>query len=300
MVIKASPQTAQRDQKLWSDARQDEQQERASATSNQIRKQTHKPESQVATPVTQPHGKRSRGRPKGWRPGMPSTKTGQPTASAHKYVDGSLGTRISRRAPPAVPISSAPGIGQKRRGRPPRPPSPTPRDVWETLAAPKYVPFLCEWAGCKAELQNVETLRRHVRKIHGLAGPLVCQWGSCGRKIEEGQSLVAFSQDTEFHKHMDERHLQSFVWHVGEGPRNGTCIMVPSTEAYGSQVPAYLLGPHGEQVTPWVKEQKLETFQTWRENRRRLKDILSQRDANAPLEEEEAADDASQPDEINA
>lgn len=152
------------------------------------------------------------------------------------------------------------------------------------MTPPKYVPFTCEWTGCKAELQNIETLRRHVLKVHARADPFVCRWASCGRR--DGENVLVFEQDYEFHDHMDQRHLVPFVWFVGDGARNKKCV-VKSEESDPAEIPTYLLGPDGTQVTPSVREQELEDFVTWRENRRRLKEILIQRDANAPSEEED-------------
>ncbi|KAI3392495.1 hypothetical protein diail_5630 [Diaporthe ilicicola] len=206
------------------------------------------------TPGPPTTGRRPRGRPKGWRPGMPSYKT---TASAPK------------------PKSA----GQKRRGRPPRQPSPTPREVWERQAAPRYVPSLCEWAGCKAELQNVARLRKHIHVVHGRADPLLCRWAGCRDRTR------VFAQEFEFQDHVDREHLTPFVWHVGDGQRNE---MPLNTAGEASEKPpAYLLGADGEQVTPWVKDQEVQDFLTWRDNRRRLKNILMQRDANAPSEDED-------------
>lgn len=195
---------------------------------------------------------------------MPSYKTGLPTA----------------------PRSTGPGpksIGQKRRGRPPRQPSPTPREVFDKQGAPSYVPFLCEWPGCKAELQNVARLRKHIHVVHGRKDPLMCRWARCK------DNTPVFTQEFEFQDHVDEQHLTPFVWHVGDGQQNEQ----PVTKAgeASEKLPAYLLGPDGKQVTPWVKDQEIEDFLTWRENRRRLKNILMQRDANAPSEDED--EDAS-------
>lgn len=232
------------------------------------------------SPATPPQvtGKRPRGRPKGWRPGMPSTKTGLPTASAFRYLDKD-GNRIAPSPSSVIPKST----GQKRRGRPPRAPSPTPRQIWERLDPPQYVPFICEWKGCKAELQNMETLRRHVRKLHGLdKDGLVCRWGGCGRQ-EQGQQPT-FTAEM-FHEHMEEQHLVPFAWHVGDGVSNAKLISSELSTKEDEVVPAYLLGLNGEQVTPWVKDQEVEDFMTWRENRNRLKQILLQRDQNAPFEE---------------
>lgn len=240
-------------------------------------------------PTTMPAqgtAKRTRGRPKGWRPGMPSTKTGLPTASASRYLDKD-GNPIAPAPSSAGPKSNT--TGPKRRGRPPRAPSPTPRELWERLKPPQYVPFLCEWKGCKAELQNMETLRRHVRKVHGFGlhnGGLRCRWGACGLQ-EQGQEQLFITPEA-LHEHMEEEHLVPFVWHVGDGVRNQKLILSSelSTED-DEKAPAYLLGPDGEQVTPWVKGQEVEDFLTWRANRNRLKQILLQRDQNAPFEEEE-------------
>lgn len=212
------------------------------------------------TPAPPTTVKRGRGRPKGWRPGMPSWKTGLPTA----------------RAPTAPGPKST---GQKRRGRPPRQPSPTPREVFERQAAPRYMPFLCEWPGCKAELQNLARLRKHIHVVHGRVDPLLCRWAHCE------DNTTVFAHQCEFQHHVEEQHLTPFVWHVGEGQRNEQPVGL--ADEGSRELPAYLLGPDGEQVTPSVKDQEIQDFLTWRENRRRLKHILMQRDANAPSEDED-------------
>ncbi|KAJ0125464.1 c2h2 finger domain-containing protein [Diaporthe amygdali] len=233
-----------------------------------LTRQAALPAAQVSTAATAPAsvtpappttGKRPRGRPKGWRPGMPSYKTGLTTAQR----------------PPPGPKST----GQKRRGRPPRQPSPTPREVWERQPAPRYVPFLCEWPGCRAELQNVVRLRKHIHVVHGRMNPLLCRWAKCKDKTP------VFTQEYDFQDHVDEEHLTPFVWHVGDGQRNERPM--DNTEDASEELPAYLLGPDGEQVTPSVKGQEIQDFLTWRENRRRLKKILMQRDANAPSEDDD-------------
>lgn len=225
---------------------------------------------------------KKRGRPKGWRPGMPSYATvGKSKSSTKTYAVDEHGHRIP---------ASAAGPG-KRRGRPPRAPPPTARMVWEGVEPPAYVPFLCEWVGCKAELQNADTLRRHVRKVHGpLKGQeeegLACLWGNCGREQAPGQEKVFVGE--EFHAHMEKKHLVPLVWHLGDGPKNDL-FMGSSTkpEVGGEKIPAYLLGPDGKQVTPWVKYQHEEDNMTRMRNRNRLRQILFQRDENAPMTEED-------------
>lgn len=239
-----------------------------------------------------------RGRPKGWRPGMPSFKTGKLTASAARYLD-EHGNRIPSSAVKGGSSSGGGGAGAgppKRRGRPPRAPPPTSRRVWETMEAPTYVSFLCEWAGCRAELQNFDTLRRHVRKLHSAVerqegGGVVCRWAKCGRLV--GGEESAFATVEELHAHVEARHFVPLVWHLGDGVCNEKCVP-RSSASHGEvedNIPAYLLGPDGKQVTPSVKDQKEEDNATRLKNRNRLRDILIQRDANAPLQEEDEGEE---------
>lgn len=144
----------------------------------------------------------------------------------------------------------------------------------------------------------METLRRHVRKIHGWRAEhgLLCRWGECGLQQQQPQQQQedqkVFTTPEAFHEHMEEQHLVPFVWHVGDGVRNQKLILSSKLskeeeEDNEEKAPAYLLGPDGELVTPWVKGQQVEDYLTWRENRNRLKQILLQRDQNAPFEEED-------------
>lgn len=236
-----------------------------------------------ATKTSMPSAiKRPRGRPKGWRPGMPSTKTGLLTASATKYLDAD-GNRITVTKSIAAPKNT----GQKRRGRPPRPPSPTARNIWEAMAPPKYIPFQCEWDHCPAELQNYKTLQKHIQVVHGKSAPLTCRWGRCGKT----NPPPTFAQNSEFHDHVDTVHLIPYVWHCGEGQSNNRCVFTKTREQGEGEIPSYLLGPDGGQVTPSVRGQVVEDALTYRENRRRLRRILFQRDANAPSEEEDEAEE---------
>jgi hypothetical protein len=51
------------------------------------------------------------------------------------------------------------------------------------------------------------------------------------------------------------------------------------------------MGSNGQQVTPSIKDQKLEDFATWKENRRKLKELLIQRDENLPDESSESSEE---------
>ncbi|KAB5582464.1 hypothetical protein GE09DRAFT_268651 [Coniochaeta sp. 2T2.1] len=236
------------------------------------------------TPTTQPTVKR-RGRPVGWRPGMGSY--------AALTTDGT----------PAPPKSSTKDKGPpKKRGRPAGRPGVKPtRAIWEKLN-PTYFPFICEWAGCPAELQNINTLRQHVRVIHGHEGEEVgCRWGKCNAQVKTLQLETTngrmFDSEKEFLRHMEERHLVPLVWHVGDGPRNTVMeYKVKTEDEEADELPAYLFDEEGNQVTPSVLGQVLESEEERKARRTRLRRRLLQRERNAPVEagsdEEDGMNDA--------
>ncbi|KAG6195716.1 hypothetical protein E4U10_001620 [Claviceps purpurea] len=189
------------------------------------------------------------------------------------------------RQPRQARVNAPPLVWGRRPPRPPKPPSPSPQELYHN-ASTHFLIFLCEWAGCKAELHNLDTLRRHIHIVHGRHRdkmPCVCRWGSC----EEG----SFSNAQDWRAHLERAHLAPFQWHVGDGPRN-TSDGLSLSEGEGlSALPDYLRGPDGEQVTPSIRDQELEDYVTWRMNRRRLKDMLLQRDRNVPEPSSEESED---------
>ncbi|OBT65592.1 hypothetical protein VE03_05512 [Pseudogymnoascus sp. 23342-1-I1] len=156
----------------------------------------------------------------------------------------------------------------KRRGRPPRNPAKEPGRPHSRLGQPRYQPFLCEWRGCKAELQNLETLRRHVYIVHGKPasgvefGARPCLWGKCGRggrqeqygegDVEmDGARLVGVFRDEEaFRAHLEKAHIVPMAWHMGDGPRGS---IIDGSESDHS---SYLNSPlTGRRVTPSIATQ---------------------------------------------
>ncbi|KAK3297638.1 uncharacterized protein B0H64DRAFT_392671, partial [Chaetomium fimeti] len=169
----------------------------------------------VKLPDITPQPKK-RGRPVGWRRGHGSyaaMRSGLPPGSA---------------TPRPKP---KPADEHKVRRRPGRKPAPTARQVYLKLN-PHFIAFRCEWEGCPAELQNIETLRKHLLLVHGrpsrspprLPSPsptaqrtttaLPCKWASC-------KSAPLPSRES-FASHIEAAHLLPFRWHVGDGPRNTT------------------------------------------------------------------------------
>ncbi|KAL9948090.1 hypothetical protein D7B24_005650 [Verticillium nonalfalfae] len=214
--------------------------------------------------------KRRRGRPKGYRPSL-GRVVGEDEA-------GALQPNARQTRTPKV-VSYYTG---KRRGRPPKTEAPGPREVYETLA-PRFLRFVCEWAGCSAELHNFETLRRHVSVVHAPTGrQRVCQWARCRQGRRE------FATAEEMRAHLEEVHMPPIVWQAGEGPVI-TAKKYMVDDATG-ELPRYLFDKTGVQVTPSVRDQQLEDAPTYRANRKKLRMLLLLRDQNLTSEVESGED----------
>lgn len=231
----------------------------------------------TSTPDTKPA---SLGRPKGWKPGMSyaDVRNLGPEAAALKAgIDPSKvreKTRVRRAAAPAPGTQAI----RKRKGRPPRPPSPSPRAIYEGLGF-KFVPFLCEWRGCSAELHNLETLGRHVRVVHCGRGQDECLWGGCA----EG-SPVWFGSAGELEGHVEKAHLVPFAWHVGDGPK----VSLPGTPGAeeDGELPGYLFDAEGRQVTPSIRDQQVEDLAASKARKMKLKAWLREMWEAMPYEGE--------------
>lgn len=231
-----------------------------------------------ASPQTPQPSKR--GRPRGWKPGM--------SYAAIRGAGSSPGQSTVKKIKPNKGNATTGEV--KRRGRPPKQPSPPPRDLYHRQEV-CFIAFLCEWAGCKAELQNLATLRRHVRVVHLKSSKGMtrreCRWGKCGR-VEEGMGVEFTGQKLE--RHVEERHLIPFGWHIGDGPRNSTGYHDQSRKRKinDDDVPDYLKDAKGNQVTPSIKDQVVEDYLTWRSNRKKLRKLLRERDRNLPSDDEDS------------
>ncbi|KAE8453185.1 hypothetical protein EG329_011252 [Mollisiaceae sp. DMI_Dod_QoI] len=178
----------------------------------------------------------------------------------------------------------------KKRGRPFK-----IRDQLEIpIPEAMYVPFLCEWKGCQAELHNLETLRMHVVNVHGKKngyGVRVCAWGKCGIKIEAEEvdenskapipeeRKVEFKSKKAWMEHMEKEHLVPFAWHMGDGPKATSLeLKKPAT------IDPWLLDEDGNQVTPSVANQTIEAGIARVNNARRW--AKEQRKLNITVREE--------------
>ncbi|KAM0255799.1 hypothetical protein ACHAQJ_005386 [Trichoderma viride] len=218
-------------------------------------------------PASQPSA--GRGRPKGWRPGMSYSSLRGPN---------SAGKPVRQAKPKSLPLGYA-----KRRGRPPKAPSPLPWQVYQSVKK-SFAAFLCEWGGCIAELHNLDTLRRHVLVVHCRKQPFVCRWGKCAQRA----TFDTFPDEPSLRAHIEKAHLIPFSWHVGDGPQNTDSPKPPLED---EEIPDYLQDEQGNQVTPSIRNQEIEDFVTWKNNRQKLKDLLVRMNENLPSEESDSSID---------
>ena len=158
---------------------------------------------------------KKKGRPVGWRKNIHGkAANGLPTAS------------------PGPSSQRQTGTGEvKRRGRPPK--NATFAKVEKPLTEPEYSVWRCRWEGCNAELHNLETLRKHLVRIHGNAEQdlFKCLWGSCsssgraeldskGKGVAHSHRL-GFTSVGPWMNHIEELHIAALRHSLGDGPRHG-------------------------------------------------------------------------------
>ncbi|KAL2759651.1 hypothetical protein ACRALDRAFT_1060345 [Sodiomyces alcalophilus JCM 7366] len=245
------------------------------------------------TDVPQPPAKRPRGRPKGYRPSLArkGLQSGAAPSTLTSTTAISDGPDARRRRTDGSTVSY---FQPKRRGRPPKPPPMKPREVYESLK-PNFIRFICEWEGCRAELHNLATLRRHLEVVHAREDPAAgCRYARCATAHNVGEEHQPVSPMTtrikpmtkeELRRHLDEVHVLPVLWQAGDGPN---VTMKPYAPDDGSgPLPRYLFDKEGRQITPSVRDQKVEDVLTRQQNRRKLKALLLVRDQNLPSEDED-------------
>ena len=153
-----------------------------------------------------------KGRPVGWRKSIHSK-------AAVAGVAGEVPAVSSLKKRP-VPTPHSDQV--KRRGRPPKQAT-MERSVREP--SPRFNVFKCEWEGCNAELHNIDTLRKHILKLHGKEtgeGDYECFWLDCFKDrsgIEDEPYIFAKVED--WLQHMETSHLKPLARMLGDGPRIG-------------------------------------------------------------------------------
>ncbi|CAI6247832.1 unnamed protein product [Periconia digitata] len=171
---------------------------------------------------------KKRGRPVGWRKNI----HGSAAAQSQVNPNGNTGLR------------DFVGTGQNPITVQSRSPS----------MAPRYTSFKCKWEGCSAELHNLETLRKHVFKLHRKEtsdGMLECLWSDCRKDTRVDllsnvniESSKSFASEKEWQEHLGQAHFQPLAWKLGDGQASGV------SDTNDSE--AYLSDAQGRNVTPRI------------------------------------------------
>ncbi|KAK6008297.1 hypothetical protein QM012_000200 [Aureobasidium pullulans] len=178
-----------------------------------------------------------KGRPVGWRKSIHSKAA--LAAAAGETGDGadskpSAAQRMSRGQ--AAPSYAPP---KQRRSRQPKP------VVEAKEPEVEFNVYKCEWEDCGAELHNIDTLRKHVLKLHGkktAEGDYECAWFGCFQEDE----VTAFDDMAQWMEHMESQHVKPISRTLGDGPRSGL------SDRHSEQSDAYLSDSHGRLVTPII------------------------------------------------
>lgn len=99
---------------------------------------------------------------------------------------------------------------------------------------PRYQSYKCKWQNCTAELHNLETLKKHVFKVHRKETPqhtLECLWDDCGKEVTsfdpntnlriEKHTPHSFDLESKWRYHVQQRHFDPLSWELGDGPASG-------------------------------------------------------------------------------
>lgn len=89
-------------------------------------------------------------------------------------------------------------------------------------AVSPFTQFKCLWEGCPAELHDLETLRKHIRKHRTrLEKPYPCRWTGCGTGKESRRALDLLGDKDEgslkfdgmdtWDGHMEDHHVQELL-----------------------------------------------------------------------------------------
>lgn len=177
-------------------------------------------------------GPRPRGRPPGSKTGTPTRGRPSMRKQAVSYrttvpPDG-VGVMLPSRSPSTssqalshveenIPMKD----GKKGRGRPSH-----------RATSPSFQVFNCRWRGCEAKLHNLETLRKHVFKLHAkkvnsgiddeeeAEAKVPCLWSGCEQDgiFSSTSGPRRFASEDDWKHHVAKKHLEATAWELGDGP----------------------------------------------------------------------------------
>ncbi|MCJ1413349.1 hypothetical protein MMC19_007454 [Ptychographa xylographoides] len=187
---------------------------------------------------------RRRGRPPGSKNGTPtrggsSTRGRRGNRNAQIPADGIGVVLPSRSASPSSRISHVESVNEpvrKKKGRPSH-----------QATTPTFQVFKCQWQGCRAELHNLETLRRHLFKLHGRKDgedtesesepgnqKIPCLWIGCEQEgiFSSTTGILKFDDMESWKQHVEKRHLADMAWELGDGPSSHPSGRVSQEDPY--------------------------------------------------------------------
>jgi hypothetical protein len=166
---------------------------------------------------------KKRGRPVGWRKAI----HGSATAQARPSASGLTGPLNQHE--PAQPSS----LRNVRTGEN-EPIRIDSRSSSVANRAPKYQSYKCKWQNCKADLHNLETLKKHIFKVHckeTLRNTLECLWDDCGKEVTNYDPMTnmrierhqphSFDLESNWRDHIQQNHFDPLSWELGDGPASG-------------------------------------------------------------------------------
>jgi hypothetical protein len=147
-----------------------------------------------------------KGRPVGWRKSIHSREAHGLTPASHSKPTTNTANRLRQQS--------------------------QPKSDRDSLQEPHYQVYACGWDGCRAELHNLDTLKKHVIKLHGKPSAdngFECDWAYCnlagtstdhrGRQQKrDDQDPARFATIEQWVQHIDKAHLQPVAWKLGDGP----------------------------------------------------------------------------------
>ena len=159
------------------------------------------------------------------RPRLNSTVTTpvKPSGLRHALTPtDSVAVVIQSRSPS---VANTPQTGSANGGGPRK----TPVSHGRHMSQPSYKIYRCLWEQCPAELHNLETLKKHVRKHHDKSekGLFSCLWANCydgntsvanGLQANSKRQRLKFDSDIAWQVHVEAAHLSAVAWELGNGP----------------------------------------------------------------------------------
>lgn len=99
---------------------------------------------------------------------------------------------------------------------------------------PQFQSYKCKWQNCSAQLHNLETLKKHVFKVHRKetqGNTFDCLWGDCGKEVTnhdpttnfmiEKHTPYSFDLESSWRSHIQQNHFDPLSWELGDGPAGG-------------------------------------------------------------------------------